>query len=82
MLGGPDALLPPLNLGSQADRWFVAHNVDGGNILRYLQAFLYVEHVSDFTRLVGQPGQGQLSTADAQYLWELLLARFEDAPLE
>ncbi|OJT13820.1 hypothetical protein TRAPUB_9633 [Trametes pubescens] len=81
MLAGPDALLPPLNLGPEADRWFVAHNMDGGSILRYLQVFLYVDHVSDFTRLVGQPGQGQLSTADAQYLWELLLARFEDAPL-
>lgn len=78
MLADADAFMPPLDLGPEVDLWLANRNIEAGELLRYLQAFLYAPHVSDFTRLLGQPGSAELRTVDAEYLWSLLSARFVD----
>ncbi|OSC98386.1 hypothetical protein PYCCODRAFT_1471156, partial [Trametes coccinea BRFM310] len=67
-----DAGLPPLYLGPDVDRWLANRNLESGDILRYLQAFLWAPDVSDFVRMVGRPGPAELRAVDAEYLWTLL----------
>ncbi|KAI0674938.1 hypothetical protein C8Q78DRAFT_1075286 [Trametes maxima] len=75
MLSEADSLLPALDLGPTFDRWSVAHNLQAGDVLHYLQAFLYAPSLSDFVRMLGRPGaRAPLSPADSDYLWTV----FED----
>ncbi|OSC96163.1 hypothetical protein PYCCODRAFT_1472848 [Trametes coccinea BRFM310] len=80
MLTGPDNQLPALDLGPDVDGWLANRNVEPGDLLRYLQAFLWAPAISDFVRMVGRPGPAELRPVDAEYLWSLLSKWLDDGP--
>ncbi|KAI9064713.1 hypothetical protein FKP32DRAFT_1675346 [Trametes sanguinea] len=80
MLAAPDNQLPALDLGPDVDRWLANRNIEAGDVLRYLQAFLWAPAISDFVRMVGRPGPAELRPVDAEYLWTLLSKWLDDGP--
>ncbi|OJT14857.1 hypothetical protein TRAPUB_8584 [Trametes pubescens] len=78
MLSDPDTYLPVLDMGPDFDLWSSNRNLEPADVVRYLQAFLWSPHLSDFVRMLGRPGPAELRPVDAEYVWNLLTGWFVD----